>query len=399
MGFLKTTKVEQKATNKGDKVEVETTKTQSSLVSTLKSNDKAPKKKGIKDNPLMIIGIIVATLFIIGMIIMALMVSSNNSKKEKEKQAALEKSAQMASAAASTPPATVQAATPNPTVVVDPNDFTVAPDPIQALATQSVTAAIPNTPQYKLGNGVTFTFPDGRSLAFTDPLVTTAKSNATQSVANYLTQNSILQKRSMNGVGDSNGQEAWYIRMPKDPANPNAPEFLPITDIKASQLLREGMAGQAATFMTQELDNAMKSKPTDQPVASQVQAVVPVKDESVITLAEKQGYMDLIAKQRTENLDLIRQNKELKQKMQEQKSQITSVLQKIEDNRYASNKLQASSIPASTGYKVVSVMGDRVWLEDKQGELTSVAVGETLPNTRLKLDHDVNGVIVVTPVK
>ena len=80
---------------------------------------------------------------------------------------------------------------------------------------------------------------------------------------------------------------------------------------------------------------------------------------------------------------------------------VNNVLQKVEDNRYASNKLQATMIPQSTGFKVISVLGDRVWLEDKNGELFSLTQGEKLPNTELKI-NDINsstGVVLVTPSK
>ena len=219
--------------------------------------------------------------------------------------------------------------------------------------------------------------------------------------------NGFLQQRSVNGVGQSNGQSSWFIKVPKQEGTENMPEYVPVTDPNASKLLKEGMKGQATSFLTEELDkvaqgaNAAGQQTLAQQPVAQAVPVQAVPVQGVITQEEKQGYLDLISKQRMDNRELVRENKELKQKMQEQKQQIVNVLQKVEDNRYASNKLQATMIPQSTGFKVISVLGDRVWLENKNGELFSLTQGEKLPNTELKI-NDINsstGVVLVTPSK
>lgn len=383
--------------------EVTKTQTQTSLVGTLKNGAKPAPKKGFLSNPLVIIGIIFGSLLIIGLLV-ALFAMGNKPEPKKVKDA--EVPASTPTAQTSVVASTVSITTPPPTHV-DPNDYTVSPTPIETLATQSVEAAVLDTPQYRQGGGAGFAYPNGQILPLTDPLVITAKQAANKRVVDLINTNGFLQQRNVNGVGQANGQTAWFIKVPKEQSTEGMPEYVPITDATASKLLKEGMKGQATSFLTEELDKVAQgtTPSSSQPVTQQAvtpQAVVQVvPPQGVITQEEKQGYLDLISKQRMDNRELVRENKELKQKMQEQKQQIVNVLQKVEDNRYASNKLQATMIPQSTGFKVISVLGDRVWLEDKNGELISLTQGEKLPNTELKINeiNSSTGVVLVTPAK
>lgn len=401
----KTVVEETKTTKKPDGAgEVTKTQTQTSLVGTLKNGAKPAPKKGLFSNPLVIIGIIFGALLIIGLLVALFAMGDDKPepKKIENGQTAASAPAAQTSVVASTVSITTIPATP-----VDPTDFSVSLMPIETLATQSVEAAIPDTPQYKQAGGAGFSYPNGQMIPLADPLVTTAKQAATKRVVDLINTNGFLQQRSVNGVGQSNGQASWFIKVPKQEGTENMPEYVPITDPNASKLLKEGMKGQATSFLTEELDKVAQGANTagQQPLAQQpIAQAVPVQAvpvQGIITQEEKQGYLDLISKQRMDNRELVRENKELKQKMQEQKQQIVNVLQKVEDNRYASNKLQATMIPQSTGFKVISVLSDRVWLEDKNGELFSLTQGEKLPNTELKI-NDINsstGVVLVTPSK
>lgn len=401
----KTVVEETKTTKKPDGAgEVTKTQTQTSLVGTLKNGAKPAPKKGLFSNPLVIIGIIFGALLIIGLLVALFAMGDDKPepKKIENGQTAASAPAAQTSVVASTVSITTIPATP-----VDPTDFSVSLMPIETLATQSVEAAIPDTPQYKQAGGAGFSYPNGQMIPLADPLVTTAKQAATKRVVDLINTNGFLQQRSVNGVGQSNGQASWFIKVPKQEGTENMPEYVPITDPNASKLLKEGMKGQATSFLTEELDKVAQGSNTagQQPLAQQpIAQAVPVQAvpvQGIITQEEKQGYLDLISKQRMDNRELVRENKELKQKMQEQKQQIVNVLQKVEDNRYASNKLQATMIPQSTGFKVISVLSDRVWLEDKNGELFSLTQGEKLPNTELKI-NDINsstGVVLVTPSK
>ena len=401
----KTVVEETKTTKKPDAAgEVTKTQTQTSLVGTLKNGAKPAPKKGLFSNPLVIIGVIFGALLLIGLLVA--LFAMGGDKPEPKKIENGQTAASAPAAQTNVVASTVSIAT-TPTAPVDPTDFSVSLTPIETLATQSVEAAVSETPQYKQAGGTGFSYPNGQMIPLTDPLVVTAKQAATKRVVDVINTNGFLQQRSVNGVGQSNGQSSWFIKVPKQEGTENMPEYVPVTDPNASKLLKEGMKGQATSFLTEELDkvaqgaNAAGQQTLAQQPVAQAVPVQAVPVQGVITQEEKQGYLDLISKQRMDNRELVRENKELKQKMQEQKQQIVNVLQKVEDNRYASNKLQATMIPQSTGFKVISVLGDRVWLEDKNGELFSLTQGEKLPNTELKI-NDINsstGVVLVTPSK
>lgn len=396
----KTVVEETKTTKKPDGAgEVTKTQTQTSLVGTLKNGAKPAPKKGLFSNPLVIIGIIFGALLLIGLLVALFAMGGDKPEPKKIEDG---QTAASAPAAQTNVVASTVSITTTPTAPVDPTDFSVSLTPIETLATQSVEAAVPETPQYKQAGGTGFSYPNGQMIPLTDPLVTTAKQAATKRVVDVINTNGFLQQRSVNGVGQSNGQSSWFIKVPKQEGTENMPEYVPVTDPNASKLLKEGMKGQATSFLTEELDKvAQGANAAGQQTLAQQPVAQAVPVQGVITQEEKQGYLDLISKQRMDNRELVRENKELKQKMQEQKQQIVNVLQKVEDNRYASNKLQATMIPQSTGFKVISVLGDRVWLEDKNGELFSLTQGEKLPNTELKI-NDINsstGVVLVTPSK
>ena len=401
----KTVVEETKTTKKPDGAgEVTKTQTQTSLVGTLKNGAKPAPKKGLFSNPLVIIGVIFGALLLIGLLVALFAMGGDKPepKKIEDGQTAASAPATQTNVVAST-----VSITTTPTAPVDPTDFSVSLTPIETLATQSVEAAVSETPQYKQAGGTGFSYPNGQMIPLTDPLVITAKQAAIKRVVDVINTNGFLQQRSVNGVGQSNGQSSWFIKVPKQEGTENMPEYVPVTDPNASKLLKEGMKGQATSFLTEELDkvaqgaNAAGQQTLAQQPVAQAVPVQAVPVQGVITQEEKQGYLDLISKQRMDNRELVRENKELKQKMQEQKQQLVNVLQKVEDNRYASNKLQATMIPQSTGFKVISVLGDRVWLENKNGELFSLTQGEKLPNTELKI-NDINsstGVVLVTPSK
>lgn len=401
----KTVVEETKTTKKPDGAgEVTKTQTQTSLVGTLKNGAKPAPKKGLFSNPLVIIGVIFGALLLIGLLVALFAMGGDKPEPKKIEDG---QTAASAPAAQTNVVASTVSITTTPTAPVDPTDFSVSLTPIETLATQSVEAAVPETPQYKQAGGTGFSYPNGQMIPLTDPLVITAKQAATKRVVDVINTNGFLQQRSVNGVGQSNGQSSWFIKVPKQEGTENMPEYVPVTDPNASKLLKEGMKGQATSFLTEELDkvaqgaNAAGQQTLAQQPIAQAVPVQAVPVQGVITQEEKQGYLDLISKQRMDNRELVRENKELKQKMQEQKQQIVNVLQKVEDNRYASNKLQATMIPQSTGFKVISVLGDRVWLEYKNGELFSLTQGEKLPNTELKI-NDINsstGVVLVTPSK
>lgn len=401
----KTVVEETKTTKKPDGTgEVTKTQTQTSLVGTLKNGAKPAPKKGLFSNPLVIIGVIFGALLLIGLLVALFAMGGDEPEPKKIEDG---QTAASAPAAQTNVVASTVSITTTPTAPVDPTDFSVSLTPIETLAIQSVEAAVSETPQYKQAGGTGFSYPNGQMIPLTDPLVITAKQAATKRVVDVINTNGFLQQRSVNGVGQSNGQSSWFIKVPKQEGTENMPEYVPVTDPNASKLLKEGMKGQATSFLTEELDkvaqgaNAAGQQTLAQQPVAQAVPVQAVPVQGVITQEEKQGYLDLISKQRMDNRELVRENKELKQKMQEQKQQIVNVLQKVEDNRYASNKLQATMIPQSTGFKVISVLGDRVWLEDKNGELFSLTQGEKLPNTELKI-NDINsstGVVLVTPSK
>lgn len=351
-----------------------------------KLGKKEKPKKGIFSNPLYIIGAIVAALLIFVIIIVLIMMSGNKETPQTqaipdaptaEEIALAEQQSALEEQRASQAPVTG--------VVVEPNDFTLSPTPIEALTQQATENALQQTPQYLNGDGMNLLYPNGAMLPTTHPYISKAIADTQTRLQDYIVQNGLIQERT-----DDTGISAWNIKLPDG-------TYAPITDPSASALVRDSMSTQAVSYLTEELNLAPAQAPTvQQPQDMQQPTVVNAMSEQ-----EKQEYRDLINTLRSVNQDLAKQNREVQQNAQQQREQMVNLLQKIEDNKYASQKLRATSIPLSSGWSLHAIVNDRLWLQDPNGELVSVAEGEAIPTTGLRVlsSESSSGMVLVTPVE
>lgn len=359
-----------------------------------KLGKKEKPKKGIFSNPLYIIGAIVAALLIFVLIIVVIMMSGN--KETPQTQAipdapTAEEIALAEQQSALEEQRALQA--PVTGVVVEPNDFTLSPTPIETLTQQATENALQQTPQYLNGDGMNLLYPNGAMLPTNHPYISKAIADTQTRLQDYIVQNGLIQERT-----DDTGISAWNIKMPDG-------TYAPITDPSASALVRDGMSTQAVSYLTEELNLAPAQAPTvQQPYQGQdmqQQNQQPTVIVNAMSEQEKQEYRDLINTLRSVNQDLAKQNREVQQDAQQQKEQMVNLLQKIEDNKYASQKLRATSIPLSSGWSLHAIVNDRLWLQDPNGELVSVAEGEAIPTTGLRVlsSESSSGMVLVTPVE
>lgn len=274
-----------------------------------------------------------------------------------------------------------------PTTVVSitnpsPDYFMNKPDPIGALAEQSTDQAIKGSPTYQPNVGLRT--PNGTIIAEASPEMNTIRQAVQSGVVQTL--NGAITSQS-NGQG---GQTLTYISptgqsMPlaTEPAQSQVQQlaFATARDQLQSQLLIASTAQQAGT-----------------PVP--VQPVQPVQAQAAPSLnnEEKQALMDIIAMQKQQNLQLRMQNREIKDKMATQDRQVTQVFQRLEDSPNASEKLRATMLPKSAGYKYIASINGRYWVQDKTGHITTLTSGEILPGTDLRIvDAQADtGIILVT---
>lgn len=346
---------------------------------------KKPAKKGAFSNPLVLIGLIVGCLITIGIIIFV--VAMMGGDKSPQTQAIPEAPTAEDIAAAEKEQRDAEALEileggENSTVPL----FAQSATPIYTLATNVVEGAETETPQFLNGDGVNLRFPDGSVLPINHPFLKIAKTNAEKRVVDYIEQNDIIQERASDSGGKS-----FYIRLPNG-------EFTPITDATAATEVEQGMRRQAVVFLTEELANA----PAQQPVEQQ-QPVAPPPPVIVDELGqqERAEYRELIEKTRMINRDLIDENRELKNELQSQKEAMVKVLQRIEDDKLSARKLRASALSLKSGWKVHAIQNDRLWLYNPEGQLVSVADGEQIPSTNIRViaTDEPSGFVYITETK
>lgn len=362
-----------------------------------KLGKKEKPKKSVFSNPLYIIGAIVAALILVGLLIMFIAMSGNDSTPQAQAIPDAPTAEEIARAEAEAQAANTTQAEFQPVggVVATPaNDFSLSATPIETLSQQSTANALQQTPQYLNGDGMNLRYPDGSLLPLNHPYIDKAIADTQTRLQDYIINNGLIQERT-----DETGISAWNIQMPDG-------TYAPITDPSASSLVRDSMSVQAVSYLTEELNLAplapAQPQSVQQPYQGQnMQQQQPAVVVNAISEQEKQEYRDLINTLRTVNQDLAKQNREVTQEAQEQKEQMVSVLQKIEDSKYASQKLRASSIPLSSGWSLHAIVNDRLWLQDPNGELVSIAEGEAIPTTGLRVlnTEPSSNMVLVTPVE
>lgn len=268
------------------------------------------------------------------------------------------------------------------------NDFTLAADPVAALATQSVEGLIREMPEYTVvGNDVIT--PDGRLMPTNDPYILQILDETRNMVAGYVLENRFLDSRFQDG------QEAWYIR---NGEGFNDEDYVPITNDVASTNLRDNMRIYAMEQLRPKIAAAPWQVRQD-PVAAVVQAQPQVVINPALTEAERDRLLTMIDTQRNNNLELARENQDLREEQQEVKNKVVNLVQRLEDSPAVSAKLRATMIPESSGWKVSAIVGDRIYLINKDNITVTLSQGDKLPDSDLIISHsdESSGIVLVTP--
>ena len=265
-----------------------------------------------------------------------------------------------------------------------PNDFTLAADPVSALATQSVEGLIKEMPEYTVvGNDVVT--PDGRFMPTNDPYILQTLDETRNMVAGYVLENRFLDSRFQDG------QEGWYIR---NGEGFNDEDYVPITNDIASTNLRDNMR----IYAMEQLRSKIAAAPWQ--VRQDPAAVVqPVVVNPALTEAERDRLLTMIDTQRNNNLELARENQDLREEQQEVKNKVVDLVQRLEDSPAVSAKLRATMIPESSGWKVSAIVGDRIYLINKDNITVTLSQGDKLPDSDLIISHsdESSGIVLVTP--
>lgn len=319
-------------------------------------------------------------VLIVGSIIAVLMGNSN-----KEQIAAQEQAARAASQAASTPmPASAvgaQGGKPAYFFQVDDTHWAKQPIPLEALVTK-ITIDL-NNQANQVSGGKGLITPRGEVIAPGTP----DYNRIMQSVGVRL--NSDIG-RNVQARMSTDGTYTLYT------LNPQTSQFEVVDDVATLNAIEQQAQQSAQTALQSELTNYI---PPVQPQQAQAQQQPTPIPDSVITQAEKSRYLRLIELQRQENQDIRRENIELSKKLGEQQKSVTTIIQKLEDVPEVNRKLRATMLPKSTGMSVQAVVGDRVWLKNKQGDLITLSIGEAVPDTNLRIadvQEDTN-LVMVTP--
>lgn len=270
-----------------------------------------------------------------------------------------------------------------------PNDFTLSPNPVEALANQSVDGLISEMPEYTVvGNDINM--PDGRFVSATDPYIQQALEETRNMVTGYVLENRFLDSRF------AEGQEAWFIRSGQGFGDE---DYVPIDNPAASTNLRQNMRIYAMEQLRPKLLQAAWTT-RGEPIAA-IAAAAPQQApiNPSLTEAERDRLLTMIDTQRNNNLELARENQDLRKEQQEVKNKVVNLVQRLEDSPAVSAKLRATMIPESSGWKVSAVVGDRIYLINKDNITVTLSQGDKLPDSNLIISHadESSGIVLVTP--
>lgn len=269
---------------------------------------------------------------------------------------------------------------------IPPDDFIFSPQPVQALASQSTDNLISELPDF-VDNGTELLAPDGTYMPINSPYVTQSMAEVYNMVEGYITTNRLLDLRNADGV------DAWYIRIGQGFEDA---DYVPLKDPTASAEIRQNMRRYAAAEMRTKLLKAPWLNRQQVPQAGQ-QPFAAV--DPALTVEERERLLSMVDTQRSNNLDLVRENKNLRNEKNEIKNTVVNLVQRIEDSPKINANLRATMIPKESGWKVTAVVGDRIYLTNSEGVLITLAQGDKLPNSELLISHaDENtGLVLVTP--
>ena len=280
--------------------------------------------------------------------------------------------------------AAAQAAIDPAIASLPPDDFVFSSEPIKALAYQSTNNVINDIPEYTQ-NGSEIVTNDGRFLLLSDPYFTQIQTETFNMVEAYTTQNRLLEQRTQSG------EESWYIR---NGMGFEDKDYVPIQTAMPAAELRATSRNYAAQEMRNKLANAPWQTRQAEIVAAPVAYVDPALSEE-----ERDRLLTILDTQRSNNLELVRKNKELREEKVEVKNKVVDLVQRLEDSSKVGTRLRATMIPPESGWKVSAIVGDRIYLINRDNLMVTLAQGDRLPDSDLIISHaDENtGIVLVTP--
>lgn len=331
-------------------------------------------------------GLLVGIFVVILVVVWAIFFAGNSNKPSAQpiNQPTAEQIAEREAAAAAEEAAKIPLV--DPAIAALPaDDYVFSADPVPALALQSTKDILKDLPEYS-DNGAEILTTDGRYLLKTDPIVTNANIETYNMVEGYTLENRLIELRAQDGI------EGWFIRSGQGFEDA---DYSPIQTAIPADQLRKNMRLFAAEQMRLKL--AQANWQTRQPVIEQAANLPPV--DNSLTLEERERLLSMVETQRSNNLELARTNKELRQEQQKVKDKVVDLVQRLEDSPKAGARLRATMIPPESGWKVSAVVGDRIYLINKDNIIETLSQGDRLPDSNLIISHsDENtGIVLVTP--
>lgn len=266
--------------------------------------------------------------------------------------------------------------------------YLASPTPIQELARQSTQKALTDHVAYVPGQGLVLA--NGITLGENTPELIMMRDG----VVAITTQQ--LESMTQTQVDPTTGNAVILVR-----------------DDMTGQMTPLSVSAQASAFEVQaykvaatNLDAQILSQSNGvaQNVVVPQQVVAPVVErqiivETVLDDSEKRKFLSLIETQERENNRLRDKIATVQEDMLEQRTQVIDVMQRIEDSPVASQRLRATMLPKATGLTQQGIVGDRVWFEDKNGNLTTYRIGEVIEGTELMISgtDEASGIVLVTP--
>lgn len=272
---------------------------------------------------------------------------------------------------------------PDPVEPVYPPDYYMSSaTPIQTLATQSVDQAFVDHPNYTPGVG--FTLPDGTVYADNSLEMSALERDVSDRVLMDLNTKSQVQTDSETG--------ATRVLARNDRTGGMEP--------LDSEVAASTFQNQAYRTASTAIDNIVAQQAAAQAAAQQQAAAEPEPEpQPAITDEEKRKYVSLIETQERENKKLRDEMAAVQKEMLEQREQVIDVIQRIENSPVASQRLRASMLPEMSGLKQHTIVGDRVWFTDNEGNMTTHSIGDVIDGTKLMISgtDEASGVVLVTP--
>lgn len=323
-------------------------------------------------------------------VVILYVVIASMSKSEPQQQAIPEQTPeeiQMLQEQAAAEDAAAAAAAVDPAIAnLPPDDFIFSSEPIKALAYQSTNNVVNDLSEYTQ-NGAEILTTDGRFMPVNDPYFTQAQTETFNMVEAYTKENRLLELRAKTG------EESWYIR---SGLGFEDIDFVPIETPAAAADLRM----TSRNYAVQEMRNKLANAPW-QTRQSDIQNAVPVAYVNpALSEEERDRLLSMVETQRSNNLELVRANKELREEKVEVKNKVVDLVQRLEDSPKVGATLRATMIPPESGWKVNAIVGNRIYLNNtNSNEIITLSQGDRLPSSDLIISHadESTGIVLVTP--